>query len=251
MSEDRRVKQPEGGQAPLARHELRERLPGSEGDAVRDAPLEEKRGSGQARDGADLRELVQDEEILGGVLLRKAAHLGVGAGTHGHAGAHRLVGVGRFGPCEAEGVVAERDLVEPSRQTEGLVLAEAVLEKVDGRGVSFRRDRPAGRSNRWPGSCPHPCCGSSPTQHGPRRGGAARRRSRPCARGRRLAGGRKCPGRARSTRRRAPLGYFSAVAGRPPPSSWTPSAASRIRARAASFASWTRAGSLARSGRRR
>ncbi len=125
--------------APL-RQQPRQRLAGAEGDAIGDAPLERQRGARQPDDRAGLRELVQDVEVLRGVLPRKAAHPGVCAGAHGDAASHGLVGVGRSGPGEAQGVVTQGDLIEAAGEAELLLVAEPVLEEVQGRGVPCRLD---------------------------------------------------------------------------------------------------------------
>ena len=88
MSEDGRVI--EQGSAPGRRSigdHFSERLAGADRDAVRYAPFQPDGCAGQARDRADLGELVQGVEVLERIAPREASHRGVSGVLHRQAAA--------------------------------------------------------------------------------------------------------------------------------------------------------------------
>ena len=137
VREDQRVVEAESGPGARLRDEITDGLARPEGNAIGDASLEEHRDSRKPLDRSELRDLVQEVEVLRGVLLREAAHAGVGIRAHRDAAAHGLVRVRRPRPGETERVVAERDLVEPGGLGDVGILVEAVVEKIDRRRVAL------------------------------------------------------------------------------------------------------------------
>ena len=132
---DERVTELKRGLRPGLAREHRQRPSRGGGNARRDPAGQADRRSREPLDPADLREVVQDREVFDFVLLRKTSDARVGGCRDREARPHPLVRVRRPRPCQAERVVAERDLVEAAGSREVLVPGETVLEKIDrGRG---------------------------------------------------------------------------------------------------------------------
>src|SRR5205085_10486964 len=94
---------------------------GAKRNPTRRATRDRDGTSPEGDDRADLGELGEKVEVLGGIALRKAAHPRVRAGVGGDRAADRVERPRRTGEREAEHVVAERNFVEPNGARERTV----------------------------------------------------------------------------------------------------------------------------------